>query len=91
MNSIYIISLKSESSSISVVYIAEKTPQYSKVCFQIHRLRLKPLDRSIESINQFNDFVIWSSCGYFEVPVYIEVSCGNIWAVHTGTKPYSLF
>ena len=29
--------------------------------------------------------------GYFEVPWYIEVSCGNIWAIHPGAKPYSLF
>ena len=43
-----------------------------------------------QSMNQFNNFVIWGYWGYFAL-VYIEVSCGNIWAIHTGTKPYSLF
>ena len=37
--SIYLISFKSESNSISVAYIAEKTPQDSTIGFQIPRWR----------------------------------------------------
>ena len=47
-----------------------------------------------QSINQFNNFVIWrlSSWWYFVVSMYI-LWClwGTIWSIHPGTKPYSLF
>ena len=69
---VYIISLKSESSSISVVYIAEKTPRTLRFASRYldadSNFKVEALN---QSINQFNNFAIWSYWGYFEAPWYI--------------------
>ena len=55
--------------------------------------------------SQVSIVALWATCfimalpePYFEVsfryqscPVYIEVSCGNLWAIYSKTKTYSIF